>query len=78
MGKTQSKSSEQKGDTNIEISEHIEQNTLFHDAHETKLWIIIVLISIQLAITIHSILKRKWKRQGFEKARTLSTQNIQM
>ena len=37
MGKTQSKTSQQKGDTNIEISEHIEQNTLFHDAHELKL-----------------------------------------
>lgn len=78
MGKTISKNSQQEGNTNIEINEHIEQNNNAHDAHELKLWLIIALLCIQLAIKAHSILRRKWKRQGFEKARALSVQNIQM
>ena len=76
MGKTWSKSSHQSGETNVEINEHIEQNTLAHDAHEVKLWIIIILLIIQLTFTIHKNLKRKWKRQGFDQAKQLSTINI--
>ena len=76
MGKTFSKDNHQAGETNIEISEHIEQNAMAHDAQEIKLWIIITLLTIQLALTIHKVLKRKWKRQGFDQTKQLSTLNL--
>ena len=77
MENSWSKKKHQAGDTNIEITEHLEQNSDSHNSHEIKLWIIISLLSMQLLLTIHKILKRKWKRQGFEQAKQLSTLNIQ-
>ena len=77
MGKTFSKDNHQSGETNIEISEHLEQNTDSHSAHEIKLWVIIFLLIVQMLLTAYKILKRKWKRQGFDQAKQLSTLNIQ-
>ena len=77
MGKSWSKENHQVGDTNIEITEHLEENSNSHNSHEIKLWIIISLLCIQLLVTIYKLLKRKWKRQGFEQAKQLSTLNIQ-
>ena len=77
MGKTFSKDNHQSGETNIEITEHLEQNTDSHSAHEIKLWIIIFLLIVQMLLTAYKILKRKWKRQGFEHAKQLSTLNVQ-
>ena len=73
MGKTFPKDNHQSGETNIEISEHLEQNTDSHSAHEIKLWVIILLLTAQLLLTLYKILKRKWKRQGFNQAKQLAT-----
>ena len=65
MGKSWSKENHQAGDTNILINEQLEQNSVAHDAHEVKLWLIITLLTVQLSLTIYNILKKKWKRQEF-------------
>ena len=76
MGKSNSKSNHQSGDTNINIADHFEQNGVSHDAHELKLWIIIILLLIQLACSLFKALKTHWQREGFQNARELSTVTI--
>lgn len=76
MGKPYSKDQHQSGGTNVEITEHFEQISSLHDAHELKLWAIIILLLAHITLTIYKILKKKWKREGFQKANTLSMANI--
>lgn len=74
MGKQQSKSAShvQEGTTNVNINEHIQQNEWLHEGHEIKLYILIVINVIQLLLVLQQKLKRKWRRQGFQRGRAAS------
>lgn len=74
MGKPQSKS--QDGNTNINIEEHLINNEVSHFGHEIKLWIILAINILQLLYIIRNILKKKWRQQGFSRARALSLDNL--
>lgn len=78
MGKSNSKDENvhQAGDTNVNIIQHLEQNQNRHDEHEIKLWIILAIVIIQLILVLRKTLKKKWRRQGFEKGKAISTANI--
>lgn len=74
MGKPQSKS--QDGNTNINIEEHLENNEINHAAHEIKLWLILGMNIFQILYLIHSVLKKKWERKAFNRARMLSQDQL--
>lgn len=76
MGKPQSKSVTQDGTTNVNINEHIENNELLHQSHEIKLYIIIVINLFQLVLVLRNTLRKKWRRQGFERAQAASMDNL--
>lgn len=76
MGKSQSK--HQDGTTNINIEEHLTANNLFHEEHELKLWFILAVNAIQLLWILRKVLKKKWRRQGFDRARALSRDNLEL
>lgn len=75
MGKSNSKT-EQSGDNNINIIEHLEQNENSHENHELKLWIILVVVILQLILVLRKILEKRWKRKGYEMGRAASKANI--
>lgn len=78
MGKSSSKEQHQDGITNVNVNleEHLTQNQMLHDAHEWKLWLILVLCCIQVMYVFKKSLKKKWNRQGFNKVRVISIANI--
>lgn len=76
MGKHHSKTQHQEGNTNINIVEHLENNSEQHSEHEIKLWLILVLNVVQVLYIGYQALKRKWRRQGFNRAITVSRDNI--
>lgn len=74
--KSKSESKTQDGNNAINIEEHIDNNMVFQEAHELKLWIILILnISIVLYI-VRKELQKRWRRQGFERARAFSQNNL--
>lgn len=75
MGNSQSKTV-QEGSNNINIVEHLENNDLNHTAHEIKLWLILGLNTIQVLYLRHKVLKKKWQRKAFDRARMLSQDNL--
>ena len=72
MGKTQSKHTSQEGDTNINIVENLENNQVQHENHEIKLWLILAINVVQIIFLVFKTLKRRWRREGFERARAAS------
>lgn len=77
MGKPNSKTSSQEGTTNININEHLENNSLYHESHDIKLWIILVVNILQILWILRKIMKKKWRREGFNRARVLSRENLE-
>lgn len=76
MGKHHSKTQTQDGNTNINIVEHLENNNDQHMEQEVKLWLILVLNGIQILYIGYQELKRKWRRQGFNRAIASSRDNL--
>lgn len=78
MGKQQSKSASnvQEGNTNVQIEEHIETNYQYHEMHEIKLWIILITNLMLVLYVIKKELQKRWRRQGFQRATTISQNNL--
>lgn len=76
MGKHHSKTQTQDGNTNINIVEHLGNKSEQHTEHEVKLWLILVLNVIQILYIGYQALKRKWRRQGFNRAIASSRDNL--
>lgn len=75
MGKPNSKV-DQKGENNINIVEHLEQNENYHDSHEIKLWLILAIVLIQLILVLRKTLKKRWQRKGYAMGKAASIANI--
>lgn len=76
MDKPQSKETSQDGITNININEELENNTYHHQAHELKLWFILAINILQLMWMLRKMLKKKWRREGFDRARSISRDEL--
>ena len=53
MGKSYSRSIENKGDAQVSVINTLENHSEAHDGHEVKLWTILALVIILLAFTVH-------------------------
>ena len=72
MGKSYSRSVETKGDAQVNIINALEAHSEAHDGHELKLWTIIALVALLLAIIVHREYTRRVKKRAIITARSMA------
>lgn len=74
--KKSSPKTEQSGDSDVNIINTQDFHTELHLDHELKLWVIIFLISLQLAVTVYKVIaKRERKKAARMMARSIAHLN---
>lgn len=72
MGKTYSRNNENNGDPQVNIVNTLEGHSEAHNGHEAKLWIIIVLVGILLAIILNREYTRRVKKRAIVTAKSIA------
>ena len=72
MGKSYSRSVENKGDAQVNVYNALEAHSEAHEGHELKLWTIIVLLGILFAISLHREYTRRVKKRAIVTARSVA------
>lgn len=67
MGKQQSKSASSTGDSNVNIVNILEHHDMLHEEHAIKLWIILAINLLQLAIKLFKWYHNKTQQKAFKK-----------
>ena len=72
MGKSYSRSVENKGDAQVNIYNALETHSDAHARHEIKLYIIIALIGLLLPIILHREYTRRVKKRAILTAKSMA------
>ena len=72
MGKSYSRSVKNKSDAQVNVYNALEAHSEAHERHELKLWAIIVLLTILLAITLHREYTRCVKKRAIITAKSMA------
>lgn len=67
MGKPQSKSTSVNGDPQVNIINQLEEHSVLHEDHALKLWILLTLNIIQIAVTVYKWHEKRVRRKAYEK-----------
>lgn len=62
---------ETAGDKDVTIIANQELHTIYHDEHEIKLWLILIIVLIQLLLVFYKLLQRRERRRAFKSRRNL-------
>ena len=75
MGKNGSKI-KTTGDSTVEVNNVLEQHQTFHEEHAFKLWLILVLVSIQVIFLAYNQIKTMNRRNAMKAAKSIA--NLQV
>lgn len=70
MGKSNSKTSQNSGDPQVNIQNQLEVHEEYHQVHEMKLTIILCVVVVQLAVTLYKMYKRYSRAQALKIAKS--------
>lgn len=71
MGKSNSKTSQNSGDPQVNIQNQLEVHEEYHQVHELKLTIILCVVLIQLVVTLYKMCKRYSRTQALKIAKSV-------
>lgn len=75
MGKPQSKTTNVAGDPQVQIINHMEQVSIYHEQHQMFLIVIIALLSLSMGYAILKKFTAWQKREALRAARSLANIN---
>lgn len=71
MGKTASKSSNE-GDANVQITNMLENHEAYHEDHQFKLWLILVMVSLHTVIAVYKMMKKYHRKNAIKAAKSVA------
>ena len=72
MGKTYSRSQDNKGDAQVNVYNALEAHCEAHEGHEIKLWLILSLALVQVTFTLYKQYVKAANRRAIKAARSLA------
>lgn len=66
----------EQGDGDLTIINNQETHTELHQAHEFKLWLIVIMVAIMLTIQIYKIIAKHEQKKVMQKAKSVAALDI--
>lgn len=64
------------GDSTVEVNNVLEQHQTYHEEHEFKLWLILVLVTVQVVFLVYKQIKKNNKKNAMKAAKSIA--NLQV
>ena len=72
MGKTYSRTQDNKGDAQVNVYNALKAHSEAHEGHEVKLWLILGLVALQVVFVIYKQYVKSANRRAIKAARSLA------